>query len=181
LPFADGSYDVAHAHQLLQHLGDPVAALREMARVTRPGGLIAVRDVDYAAMTWYPASEPLTQWLTAYRALARSNGGEPDAGRQLRAWARAAGLTDVTATASAWSDGTAAETSWWAGVWAERVTESAFAEQAVAAGLLAPEELGEIATAWRLWGEHPDAWFGMLHGEILARVPSHPGQPNDAR
>jgi len=115
LPFADGSYDVAHALQLLQHLGDPVAALREMARVTRPGGLIAVRDVDFAAMTWYPASEPLTRWLTAYRALARSNGGEPDAGRQLRAWARAAGLTDVTATASAWSYGIAAEMSWWAG------------------------------------------------------------------
>ena len=37
----DGSFDVVHAHQVLQHLTDPVAALREMARVPRPGGLIA--------------------------------------------------------------------------------------------------------------------------------------------
>jgi ubiquinone/menaquinone biosynthesis C-methylase UbiE len=40
----DDTYDVVHAHQVLQHLTDPVAALREMARVCRPGGLVAVRD-----------------------------------------------------------------------------------------------------------------------------------------
>jgi SAM-dependent methyltransferase len=48
----DDSFDVVHAHQVLQHLTDPVAALREMARVCRPGGVVAVRDVDYAATTY---------------------------------------------------------------------------------------------------------------------------------
>src|SRR5215207_6880913 len=33
----DDTFDVVHAHQVLQHLGDPVAALREMLRVCRPG------------------------------------------------------------------------------------------------------------------------------------------------
>ena len=33
LDFPDDSFDVVHAHQVLQHLTDPVAALREMARV----------------------------------------------------------------------------------------------------------------------------------------------------
>src|SRR5262245_5269781 len=37
LGYDDASFDVVHAHQLLQHLSDPVAALREMRRVTRPG------------------------------------------------------------------------------------------------------------------------------------------------
>src|SRR3954467_14442373 len=55
----DGSFDVVHAHQVLQHLTDPVAALREMARVCRPGGVVAVRDVDYAATTWFPAEPGL--------------------------------------------------------------------------------------------------------------------------
>lgn len=38
LPFATGSFDIVHAHQVLQHLPDPVGALREMTRVLRPGG-----------------------------------------------------------------------------------------------------------------------------------------------
>ncbi len=55
LDLADDSFDVVHAHQVLQHVADPVAALREMARVTRPGGVVGVRDSDYAAFAWYPA------------------------------------------------------------------------------------------------------------------------------
>src|SRR5674476_1594575 len=56
LDFPDASFDVVHAHQVLQHLTDPVAALREIRRVTRPGGVVALREGDYGAMTWYPPS-----------------------------------------------------------------------------------------------------------------------------
>src|ERR1700754_1134326 len=51
LSFADDTFDVVHAHQVLQHVVDPVTALREMARVCRPGGVVAARDSDYAAFT----------------------------------------------------------------------------------------------------------------------------------
>ncbi|MGY2066928.1 class I SAM-dependent methyltransferase [Blastococcus sp. SYSU DS0619] len=82
LDLPDDSFDVVHAHQVLQHLTDPVAALREMARVCRPGGVIAVRDVDYAATTWFPADDGLERWLALYRQVARRNDAEPDAGRR---------------------------------------------------------------------------------------------------
>ena len=52
LDLPDDSFDVVHAHQVLQHLPDPVQALREMVRVCRPGGVVAVRDADYSAFTW---------------------------------------------------------------------------------------------------------------------------------
>ena len=52
LPFDDAIFDVAHAHQVLQHVADPVQALREMARVTRPGGIVAVRASDYSGFNW---------------------------------------------------------------------------------------------------------------------------------
>lgn len=54
LPFDDDSFDVVHAHQVLQHLADPVAALAEMRRVCRPDGVVAARDADYGAMHWFP-------------------------------------------------------------------------------------------------------------------------------
>ncbi|MBC9821433.1 methyltransferase domain-containing protein [Terrabacter sp. MAHUQ-38] len=170
LPYAAASFDVVHAHQVLQHLTDPVGALREMARVTRPGGRVAVRDVDYASMVWHPASAGMTRWLEVYRRLARLNHAEPDAGRHLVAWAHAAGLARLTPSASLWTYATPEQCAWWGGVWARRTLQSTFATQAVERGLLTEDELTEVSEAWRAWSVHRDAWFAMTHAEILATV-----------
>ena len=53
LPFAAGRFDVTLAVTVLLHVADPLAVVREMARVTRPGGLIAVQD--------WPPSEVLNR------------------------------------------------------------------------------------------------------------------------
>ncbi|MEU0678689.1 MULTISPECIES: methyltransferase domain-containing protein [Streptomyces] len=169
LDFPDDTFCVVHAHQVLQHVGDPVAALREMRRVTKPGGYVAVRDADYAAMTWYPESAGLDDWLDLYRRVARANGGEPDAGRRLKAWALEAGFTDVTATTGTWTYSTAQERAWWSGLWADRTVASAYAERAVAGGHATRERLEAAAAAWREWGGREDGWFAVLHGEILCR------------
>ncbi|KAB1650499.1 methyltransferase domain-containing protein [Pseudoclavibacter endophyticus] len=164
------SFDVVHAHQVLQHLGDPIAALREMSRVTRPGGVIAARDADYGTMAWYPRLPALDRWLALYELLARENGGEPDAARHLRAWARAAGLRDVSLTATPWVYATPELAAWWGHSWADRAVSSAFATQALAGGHATREELVGIRDGWLEFAEHPDAWFSMLHGELLARA-----------
>jgi SAM-dependent methyltransferase len=167
LDFADDSFDVVHAHQVLQHVGDPVAALREMSRVTRPGGLIAVRDSDYAAFTWFPQLPELDEWLDLYRRVARDNGGEPDAGRRLLAWAHAAGLTGVTATSSTWCFANPEDRQWWGGMWADRILQSDLARQAGERGA----DLQKISEAWRTWAAHPDGWISLLHGELLWKKP----------
>ena len=169
LPFPEATFDIVHTHQLLQHVPDPVAALREMARVCKPGGIIAARDSDYSAMTWYPADSDLDDWLDLYQRIARAAGGEPNAGRHLLAWAHAAGLADVTASASAWCFATRTDRAWWGETWAERVTNSEFARQAVDGGHADREELVRLANAWRRWAGQDDAWFAVLHGEILCR------------
>jgi SAM-dependent methyltransferase len=170
LDLADGSFDVVHAHQVLQHVGDPVGALREMARVCRPGGLVAARDSDYAAFAWYPALPVLDEWLALYRRVARANGGEPDAGRRLLSWARAAGLRTVWAGSSTWCFATPADRAWWGGMWADRIRHSAMAGQAVSSGLATGADLERIGAGWRAWAAADDGWFAILHGEILCRV-----------
>jgi ubiquinone/menaquinone biosynthesis C-methylase UbiE len=166
----DGTYDVVHAHQVLQHLADPVGALAAMRRSTRPGGTIAVRDADYEAMTWYPAEPRLDRWLALYREVARRNGGEPDAGRFLVAWAHAAGLSDVTASASAWCYADPEDRAWWSETWAERISASTLSTRVIELGLAEQADLDDLADGWRTWASHDDAWFAVLHGEILART-----------
>ena len=166
-----GSFDIVHAHQVLQHLSDPVAALREMARVCRPDGTIAVRDGDYAGIIWFPLVEGLDDWLDLYHRAARANRGEPNAGRRLLSWARAAGLRDVRASASVWCFADEAARAWWGGLWADRILDSDLAVQAEREGLATRGELEEMSRAWRTWSAAADGWFIVPHGEILA----HPG------
>jgi SAM-dependent methyltransferase len=170
LDYPDGSFDVVHAHQVLQHLGDPVRALQEMRRVTKPGGLVAVRDADYGGMFWYPLLKELDDWMNLYHAVARGNGGEPDAGRRLHTWARQAGLTDLTLSTSTWTYTAPDEREWWGGTWADRTLKSDYAQSATSHGHATRRDLEAIAAGWRSWVAHQDGWFCVVHGEVLARV-----------
>jgi ubiquinone/menaquinone biosynthesis C-methylase UbiE len=169
LEFPEASFDVVHAHQVLQHLTDPVRALREMRRVLKPGGIIAVRDSDYSCFAWAPLDARLSRWLELYRALCRKNGAEPDAGRFLKGWALAAGFRNVTATTSTWTFAEPESAAWWGNLWADRCVLSDFAEQAVRYGLTDAAELSTLAAAFRDWSVEPDAFFMIPHGEVLAR------------
>jgi SAM-dependent methyltransferase len=168
LEAADASFDVVHAHQVLQHLERPVDALREFGRVAGPDGLVAVRDVDYEGTIWYPLLPALAEWLDLYVRVHRSSSGEPAAGRRLKSWARAAGLRDVVSTASVWVFESPEDRAFWGGMWADRVVQSAFADRARAIGA-DDGQLERISDGWREWADHPDGWLLMPHGEILAR------------
>jgi SAM-dependent methyltransferase len=169
LDYPDGAFDVVHAHQLLQHVADPVAVLREMRRVARSTGVVAVREVDYAGIIWYPLIPGLAKWLALYERVHRSNGGEPDAGRRLKAWALEAGFSRVQSTASVWCFASDEDRQWWGSMWETRVLQSAFAADAVGKGLATQAELEEIAAAWRQWADAPEGWLLMPHGEVLCR------------
>ncbi|ROS27782.1 methyltransferase domain-containing protein [Cellulomonas sp. PhB150] len=172
LPFPADSFDVVHAHQVLQHLTDPVAALREMRRVTKPGGIVAVRDADYSGMTWFPRSTGLDEWLALYHEVTQANGAEADAGRRLLSWVREAGFdpAGIAPSAGTWCYATPEDREWWAGLWADRSVASNFAAQAIEHGLADEVGLELLADAWREWGHQPDGWFTVLHGEVLARA-----------
>ncbi|MEU1972806.1 class I SAM-dependent methyltransferase [Microbacterium sp. NPDC019599] len=165
----DGTYDVVHAHQVLQHLGRPVDALREFRRVLAPEGIVAVRDVDYVGVIWYPLVPGLDEWHEVYLQVHRLVSGEPAAGRRLKAWARQAGFTDVESSASLWLFESPDAREWWGGAWAERALHSSFAEHAVEHGVTDRAGLERIAAGWREWAASEDGWFFMPHGEIIAR------------
>ena len=169
LGFGDESFDVVHAHQVLQHLTNPVAALVEMRRVLRPGGLLAVRDSDYGAFVWAPPNPLLDRWMQLYHDVCRHNGADADAGRSLLGWAQTAGFTEIQPGSSTWTFADPESRRWWGELWADRVVSSSLADQAVEYGLSNRDELEAIAAAWRQWLEQDDGFFVVLHAELIAR------------
>lgn len=169
LPFGSGTFDVVHGHQVLQHLTDPVRALREWRRVLRTGGLLAVRDSDYGAFTWAPDDPMLDRWLVLYHQVTERNGAQADAGRHLLAWVHEAGFDERLCASSTWTFADDQSRAWWGGSWADRVRYSSFARQAVDYGFSTSSELEGIAQAFLRWSTAPDGVFVVVHVEVLAR------------
>jgi SAM-dependent methyltransferase len=93
LPFADGRFDATIAITVLLHVAEPAAVVREMVRVTRRGGRVAVQDQDFGTVVVTHPDRTLTDrimWGVACRMYE-----EPHSGRRLPALLRAAGLEGV--------------------------------------------------------------------------------------
>ncbi|HXZ61818.1 MAG TPA: methyltransferase domain-containing protein [Acidimicrobiales bacterium] len=169
LGYPDASFDVVHLHQVLQHLADPVAALVELRRLLRPGGLLAARDSDYRAFRWAPDDPLLDRWLELYLAVTAHNGHDACIGPRLLGLAHQAGFGEVAVSSSTWTYADAETRAWWGGLWADRVRYSRFADQAKEYGLSDAAELEAVAGAFVRWADSDDGVFVVPHVEIVAR------------
>jgi len=169
LPFADASFDVVFAHQVLQHLKEPSAAIREMLRVLRTGGWLAVRDVDWGTVAYWPPDPWLDRFLEVHVKTWSQNGGDPQMGRKLRAMMNASSVVDLRISVSQWSYAGYAETREWGEAYAERLLTSPMGSNAVERGNATQEDLQAMAAAFRSWAAHTDAFWAFIHVAALAR------------
>jgi len=174
LPLEDNSFDVVFAHQVLQHLADPVGAIKEMKRVLRPGGVIGVRESDYASMLVFPEMKAIDDWREIYTAVCRRNKAEPHAGRLLKAWFLDAGFQekDMNLSASVVFHFSKEECENWGFAWEERALKSSFAAQALEYGLATQAKLDQISKAWRDWSQARGSCHYYINGQIIAWKPN---------
>ena len=95
LPFDDNAFDRVFSHALLEHVGEPVRAVREMWRVLKPGGVVGVCSPDWGGFI-SPPSAALTEAIAAYTALQSRNGGDVGVGRKLGVLLGSAGFAAVS-------------------------------------------------------------------------------------
>lgn len=180
LPFEDGSFDIVHCHQVLQHTAQTVEMLREMRRVCKkPGGIISLREADATSISlWPPLPQIQTDFVELYPKVASYGGADPQTGRKLHILLRKAGFSpdevEITAGCHLYGVNNAKEAAWWGDSWAQRVSaeDSGFCKTALQAGLASQEQLNAIADAWFRWGRSEDAWFAMINGQAICRMSS---------
>jgi SAM-dependent methyltransferase len=167
LPFPDGSFDAAFSHAVLSHLGDPLAALKEIRRVLKPGGVIGVRDGDADGFLIAPPNPLLLQSYHLYWRLVEHNGGRWPSGKHLRALLRETGYSRVGASASYECFGNPEMTREWGEAVASRLLEPSMVDQVTKLGWADRETLENIGAAWRAWGENLDAFHAVCWCEAV--------------
>jgi SAM-dependent methyltransferase len=92
----EAEFDFAYTRFVLTHLTDPDAACAELFRALRPGGRIAVEDIEYRGCFAYPRSAAYDRYCELFTATARERGADPDIGPRLPDLLEAAGFADVS-------------------------------------------------------------------------------------
>jgi SAM-dependent methyltransferase len=167
LPFDDQVFDGAFVHAVVQHLHDPVAALREVHRVLRPGAVIGVADADLSMDLLHPATPCMVRSMQLLADLRRADGGTPDAGRRLRELLSLAGFSRCTASATPVADGTAEGIARAGERWSAYFSAAPLIERMEEAGLATRDQLLEIANDWRAWATDSAAFCAAFWCEAI--------------
>ncbi|KAK0386390.1 hypothetical protein NLU13_6227 [Sarocladium strictum] len=172
LPFADASFDVVHASQVLCHLDRPEQALAEMVRVTKPGGVVGVRESDLRTVACWPDIKEVKDAFDLIADAMEQNGGSGMGGRKLIPWALAAGVPRdaITMTYGTWCFSEPADRKVWASAMIARFKGGEIRERAVRTGLASEEEMEAMVRGLERWIDSEDASMGLLHGELLINV-----------
>ncbi|CAM1501186.1 Fc.00g103480.m01.CDS01 [Cosmosporella sp. VM-42] len=169
LPFPDATFDVTHAHQVLCHLDAPRDATKELVRVTKAGGIVALRETDMRMWCFWPELPLLLQFHDISVKVLVANGGNDKGGRQLVSWAIKAGVAreDITASYGTWCYSAPEDRQAWAGAMAERLRTGHMRGKSLELGIATEAEISQMADAWEEWAGTDDASLGIMNGEII--------------
>jgi SAM-dependent methyltransferase len=166
LPFPDGSFDAVFSHAVVEHLREPIVALKEMYRVLKPGGVLGLRNADRAGELFWPPNPTLIGLHETWNRLLQHNGSDPFIGRRLRSLLNEIGLECVEASAAYECHGTT-DSVQLASASAAGYFSGTFADQVMALGWLDSAEVERIREAWKAWGEDPDAFWARTWCEAV--------------
>ncbi|MCA9016780.1 MAG: methyltransferase domain-containing protein, partial [Planctomycetaceae bacterium] len=88
-------FDVVYSRFLLTHLSDPVGAVKAFLRQLRPGGLLALEDIDFSGSFAYPDSQAFRKFYDLYCTVVRNRGGDPNMGQRLPLIMKECGLEAI--------------------------------------------------------------------------------------
>lgn len=88
-------FDLVYSRFLLTHLSDPAGAVEAFRRQLRPGGMLAVEDIDFSGSFTHPECDAFRRYNQLYCAVVRRRGGDPNIGPRLPSLLRGCGLEQI--------------------------------------------------------------------------------------
>ncbi len=169
LPFEDEWFDVVHCNAVLMHVPDTNAALAEIARVLKPGGVVSVRELNTASSFMTPDFGNLDGAWQAYATLLAANGGHPQMGTEIKGILHTAGFAEVEANGSFELFHTDADREFFHGFLREWFFGGDVVEKATQHGIVAPEQFQAWSRSLDAWKEHPGAVAAFAWGGAIGR------------
>jgi ubiquinone/menaquinone biosynthesis C-methylase UbiE len=171
LPFPDRSFDAAFANHVIEHLSDPVRALKEVRRVLKPGGVVGVCNDDWDTLLFEPSTPLRTTAIQLLLHVAEHNGAGLCRGRHNRRFLREAGFIRTEGYGRVSCFGTGDLTRWLGNLLPVQFRNPAFAATAIAQGWANQETLDTIVADLPKWGENPDAYWAVQTPAAIGWVP----------
>lgn len=94
-PFGENTFDFIYARLVFMHVPDPVQALRRLLISLKPGGRMLIEDAARDCMFFEPAPDTFAEYWRAVQDGQRRRGGDPNVGRRLAPYLKAAGFQEV--------------------------------------------------------------------------------------
>jgi len=165
-----GSFDLAHARFVLEHVREPLAVVRHMVRAVRPGGRIVLQDDDHDVFRCWPEPAGFMPLWKAFQRTYDRLGCDPYIGRRLVSLLHDAGAAPVRST-WIYFGSCAAEPKWPGFVENIHSQLAGTREAMVEGGLLGAAEIDAALGAFREWAHRPEAaiWYAICWAEGVRR------------
>ena len=166
LPYEDGSFDVVFTSAVLGSVATPEKVVTEMARVLKPGGIMACKEFDHGGDIIHPQTPVLDRSTELYHRLRAHNGHEPFGGRRLKGLLHQAGCK-VDYLRAFYAQNTTAEELHAHVARNNYLISEILSAQYQRLGWCTAEEVEAQAQAWVEFADNPEAVFLSTWFEVI--------------
>jgi ubiquinone/menaquinone biosynthesis C-methylase UbiE len=169
ISYPDASFDAVFAFTVLEHVREPRRAMREMRRVSRPGGVAGISDPDYEAFLQAPSTPGLQELNRIMRRFSEEN-ASPYYARHQRQYLLEAGFARTEGFAFAVGGGNPQMTPFMYRV-IQKPTFEALRPWIIEHGLADGAHLDALLAESQAWSERPDAFFALMQCAAVGWAP----------